>query len=118
MQSAEEILSNFIRPIYGFALAKTANIQDAEDLAQEIMLRLYKAFTRSEIENPNAFIWRCAHNTLVNYYRGRLRSGMGISEDIVDPAINELCEGLIEREDMNRLHRAIANLSKLQRMWK
>lgn len=115
---SEQIVTQYLKKLYGFALKNTANLQDAEDLAQEITLKLYRTLLVRDIDNVNAFVWCVAHNTLANYYRSKARRSIGISindlEDILhgddDPA-----EYLIEMETIRKLHNQIAHLSKTQR---
>lgn len=75
---AEQTVTVYLKKLYGFALKKTANLQDVEDLTQEIALKLYSALLISEIDKTPVFVCRVAHNTLTNYYRGKARGGMGI----------------------------------------
>jgi len=117
-QQAEKTVTEYLKKLYGFALGKTANLQDAEDLTQEITLKLYNALLVRDIDNINAFVWCVAHNTLANYYRSKAKRSIGIPihhlEDILysndDPA-----ETLIEAEMMKKLQNEIAYLSKIQR---
>lgn len=117
-QQAEKTVEGYLKKIYGFALVKTANVQDAEDLTQEIALKLYGSLLVREIDNINAYVWRVAHNTLANYYRSKAKRSIGIPinalEDIlfsnVDPT-----ENIIETEMINKLQSEIAYLSKIQR---
>jgi RNA polymerase sigma factor (sigma-70 family) len=115
---AEKTVIEYSKKLYGFALGKTSDLRDAEDLAQEISLRLYTALLVSEIDNIAAFVWRIAHNALANYYRGRSRSGIGIC---IDDLADTLCGAddpltdIAEAETVTRLHSEIARLSKLQR---
>jgi len=81
-KTAEQIAAEFMKPIYGFCLKRCANLQDAEDLTQEICLRLYRALLeRNDIYSIEGFAWTVARNTLANYYRGEQRSGMGAPMD-------------------------------------
>lgn len=50
-KQAEQIVSEYLKKIYGFVLKKAANLQDAEDLTQEIALKLYNALVVNEIDN-------------------------------------------------------------------
>lgn len=118
LQQAEQTVTEYLKKLYGFALKHTANLQDAEDLAQEITLKLYRSLLVKDIENVNAFVWCVAHNTLVNYYRSKARNSVGVPitelEDILyggdDPA-----ESFIEAETIKKLQCEIAYLSKVQR---
>ncbi len=118
--SAEKIISEYLKPIYGFALKRCRNAHDAEDLSQEIVLRAYKNLCiRDDIENIGKFIWAIAHNTLANYYRDGARQFIGVSidemADIISDGSDDLSENMIYRETCDKLHREIAYLSKLQR---
>lgn len=118
-QNAERITAEYLKPVYGFALKRCKSIQDAEDLSQEIMLKVFRAFlVRDDIEDAGKFIWTIAHNALSNYYRDAARSITGI-----DP--EEAAEWLAapdqeaETEDYGEfipgLRKEIARLSRLQR---
>ena len=118
-EQAEKIAIEYLKLIYGFALKRCANLQDAEDLTQEIVLKVFRALLCMEdIEAPDKFIWTVAHNTLVNYYRGKVKTAVGVPiDDLVEllPSDDDTASGIIEKENTDRLHREIAYLSKLQR---
>ena len=115
---AEQVVNEYLKKIYGFVLTKTANLQDAEDLTQEIALKLYSSLIIQEVSSTNAFIWRIVNNMLANYYRGKARRGIGVCiDEVAERLINEedMCQGLIQREDIKRIQSEIAYLSKMQR---
>lgn len=53
---------NYVDAIYSFCLKRLSNRQDAEDLAQEILLHIIISMKKQNIENLDAYIWRIAHN--------------------------------------------------------
>jgi RNA polymerase sigma-70 factor, ECF subfamily len=56
--------------IFTAALRFTRDTQDAEDLAQEVMLRAYAGFgSFRDGSNPKAWLYRILHNTWVTQYR-------------------------------------------------
>ncbi len=118
-QIAENIISEYVSPIFGFALKRCRNIQDAEDLSQEIVLRAFRTLLlREDIRDPEKFIWTIAHNMLSNYYRDMSKSVIGIPlEDMADILSDPAAEP--DREDpdesLQRLQSEIAYLSTLQR---
>lgn len=113
-QDAEQITTAYCKRIYGFALKWCRNLQDAEDLSQEIVMKVFRAFlSRDDIENPEKFIWTLAHNALSNYYRDRRREVVGLSAE--NAAENDLEDDLILRESAGRLQSEIAYLSQQQR---
>ncbi len=119
-KDAEELITKFLKPIYGFALKRTGNLQNAEDLSQEIALRAFRALiTRDDLENPEKFIWTIAHNALANHYRDAEKSMLGapiddLSELLTSDAPNAE-EDIILRETTEKLQNEIAYLSKIQR---
>ena len=118
-QDAENIINEYVKPIFGFALKRCKNLQDAEDLSQEIVMRAFRAMlVKDDIADYGKFIWTVAHNALSNYYRERARVSVGVPIDDLAELLTDgkdLCEGIEEAESVDRLHREIAYLSKLQR---
>ena len=118
-QEVEEIITEYLKPIFGFALKRCKSIQDAEDLSQEIVLKAFRALlAKDDVADMGKFIWTVAHNTLSNYYRDSTKNTIGLSIDEMSDYISAFdLENDIEatRESVNRLQSEIAFLSKLQR---
>ena len=118
-QDAEKIITEYLNPIFGFALKRCKTTQDAEDLSQEIVLRAFRALLiKNDIGDVRKFIWTIAHNTLSNYYRDSAKSVIGVSIDemaevIADP--DSIFEDSDDADAIHRLQGEIAYLSKLQR---
>lgn len=116
---ARQAIEGMMQEIYRYALRRTACLQDAEDVAQEICLRSYRGLlARQDIASPEAFIRAVAHNTLVNYYRGRKPAVIGLGEDMdrfVGAEDSSPEAGLIRDDTLDELHFHIAALSDLQR---
>lgn len=116
---ARKAIEGMMQEIYRYALRRTACLQDAEDVAQEICLRGYRGLlARQDIASAEAFIRAVAHNTLVNYYRGRKPAVIGLGEDMDRFAADEDGApeaGLIRDDTLDELHFQIAALSESQR---
>ena len=118
-QDAERLITEYLKPVYGFALKRCKTEQDAEDLAQEIILKAFGALlAKDDVASPDKFIWTVAHNTLSNYYRDGAKSASAVSLDeiaevIAAPDSEE--EAREEAAAIRRLQGEIAYLSKLQR---
>ena len=118
-QDAEKIITEYLSPIFGFALKRCKSVQDAEDLSQEIVLRAFRALLiKDDIDSPDKFIWTVAHNTLSNYYRDSAKSVIGVSIDevaelLADP--DSVCDSDDNADTIRKLQSEIAYLSKLQR---
>lgn len=118
-QEAEKIITEYLKPVFGFALKRCRSIQDAEDLSQEIAARAFRALlVRDDIADMGRFIWTVAHNSLSNYYRDAAKSMVGVSIDEIAELIadsNSESDADDSTEAIHRLQLEIAYLSKLQR---
>ncbi|MBE6954219.1 MAG: RNA polymerase sigma factor, partial [Ruminococcaceae bacterium] len=118
-QDAEKIITEYLKPIFGFALKRCRNAHDAEDLAQDIVLKAFRALlAKDDIGDVSKFIWTISHNALSNYYRDSAKSVMGVSIDefadtLADP--DSILEDADSADTVCRLQSEIAYLSKLQR---
>lgn len=116
---AEQVVMDFTKPVFAFAKSRCATIEDAEDIAQEICIKLYRALLhRNDIAEPVKFAWTIAHNVLANYYRGRWRQGINMPIHEVEgtlPASGDITLAIEEAETTDRLYREIAYLSKTRR---
>ena len=59
--------------IFGTAMRLTRNREEAEDLAQEAVVRAYEAFDRFDGINFKAWVLRIVTNLYINKYRSRQR---------------------------------------------
>ncbi len=118
-QDVERCITEYLKPIFGFALKRCKSIHDAEDLSQEITIRAFRALLiKDDISDMGKFIWTVAHNALSNYYRDTAKSMIGVSIDkaqdlIADPDSGPDADD--SAESIRRLQTEIAYLSKLQR---
>ena len=118
-QDAENIIEEYLKPIFGFALKRCKSVQDAEDLSQDIVLRAFRALlAKDDIDDTGKFIWTVAHNALNNYYRDTARAVIGVPLDEVADLVPDP-DATVEADDtaqtLCRLQQEIAYLSRLQR---
>ena len=118
-QDAEKFITEYLKPIFGFALKRCKNAEDAEDLSQEIVLKAYRALLiKDDIGDVGKFIWTIAHNALSNYYRDTSKAVIGVPIDDVAEIVVAPDTFSYEDDDADsilRLQSEIAYLSKLQR---
>ena len=116
---AEQVVMQLTKPFFAFAKNRCATIQDAEDIAQEICIKLYRALlVRDDIAEPSKFAWTIAHNAMANYYRGRSRQGISVPiHEMTDilPTSTDIALSIEASETAEKLHREIAYLSKTRR---
>ena len=106
-EQAETFITEHLRSVFGFALKRSAGVADAEDLSQEILLRVYRTLLlREDIADPERFLWTAAHNALANYYRDRARQGIGADVDALAeflPGEDDVAGAVEQKETADRL---------------
>ncbi len=118
-QDVEKIITEYVKPVYGFALKRCKSMEDAEDLSQEIIAKAFRALlVKEHIADMGKFIWTVAHNALSNYYRDTEKFMLGVPLDEVAEQLADPNSELDKEDDedcIRRLQGEIAYLSKLQR---
>lgn len=107
-----EFLNERLRAVYGFCLKRCACPQDAEDLAQDILLKAWERLQRAEdVTDPERYLWTIARNSLVNHYRRRDHTSLLTPPEETHTPLSSL----LAREETAQLQREIARLSRQQR---
>lgn len=82
LQVFEELIKPHEKKIYNIALKLVKNEQDAYDLAQESLIKIYKSLNRFEYKsNFSTWIYRIAYNTSIDYLRKNNNNGWTMSLD-------------------------------------
>lgn len=119
-QQADELITEYYKKLFGFALSKVADIDRAGELAGRITLEVYTTLLRREnIVNPEGYIWRIAQNVWVRFLDEERRAahlpieGLPLGDEPdADDSENEWIE---KSEEYGKLRREIAYLSEVQR---
>ena len=121
-QKADWMITEYTKKLFGFALARTNSITEAEELASRITLEVYTSLLRrDEINNVDGYIYKIAQNVYSRYIEsGKRERFLSFDEAIAaDNCVlngqNEFIEIIAESESYQLLRREIAYLSKLQR---
>jgi len=114
-----KITDEYSAKILNWAVKKTGNRPDGEDLAQEVLMQVFiSASKQKRIEKIENFIWKIAHFTWCSYVKALVRrNACELSEtlpDGVDFAQNYVEDDALKIE-LSRMRRKIADLSRLQR---
>lgn len=111
----EIIEQEYLERIFGYAFNKTGRRQDAEELAQEIIVEIYSALeTVEEINNFPAWVWSIARYT---FYKWLGKQKKNASIEIIGPIAHEedVVKKAIQKDELNRLRREISFLSERYR---
>ena len=82
----EEIVSSFSRRIFNLAYRFTSSVEAAEDLTQEVFVRIYKTLDQYDPKQGDLSNWlmRLARNLVIDDYRHRQRNPQNSMADAVD----------------------------------
>lgn len=114
-QKADEIITEYLPKIFGFAMKKAFCYEEAEELSSDIVEEVYMSVLKSdEIYNIDGYIRRiCQH--VYSRYVSSTKKKQGVSIDGMEIPYEQ--EFLVEdnREEVERLRCEIAFLSKIRR---
>jgi RNA polymerase sigma factor (sigma-70 family) len=82
----EALVSRYRRPLLRFFQRRSVGIEDAEDLTQEVFMRLSQRFSRLHWGNPDGLVFTVASNALVDHERHQRSRQRGRHVE-VDPAL-------------------------------
>ena len=82
----EEIVQSYSRRIFNLAYRFTSSVEAAEDLTQEVFVRIYKTLDQYDPKQGNLSNWlmRLARNLIIDDYRHRQRNPQNSMADTVD----------------------------------
>ncbi|QYO66404.1 RNA polymerase sigma factor [Leptolyngbya sp. 7M] len=82
----EEIVTTFSRRIFNLAYRFTSNAEAAEDLTQEVFIRIYRTLDQYDPRQGDLSNWlmRLARNLIIDDYRHRQRNPQNSMADAVD----------------------------------
>ena len=113
----EAMMRPYFDALYGRAYRLTANEADAEDLMQELCIRVYTRVDElAELENPKAWLMRVLYRLFVDFARSRRRSPLQSVESddgddeyartaAADPGPEEHAEAMLQHERLQRAWR-------------
>ena len=118
-KALSELYSSYFPRVYRYILARTGNVNDAEDLTEEVFLRMLTAIERFQWrEAPfSAWLFRIAHNAVISQRRRNGSRGRPVPLSEALPVGTQGPEELVENQlALNEVMRAAARLPEAQRM--
>lgn len=104
--------------VYRYILVRVGSSAEAEDLAQEVFLRVMRALPDFQFRGRpfTAWLFRIAHNTVVD--RHRQRGGVtSVPIDNAEPLVSneDVAQEALHSVDIEQVHKALDRLTELQR---
>lgn len=114
-----DVVRQFSRRIYNLAYRFTASHAAAEDLTQEVFIRVYRSLSQYDASLGDLSNWlmRLARNLIIDDYRKRQRTPTDASDDLADheyhlPTVGDNPQRSLERQERRlQVHEAIKKLS-------
>ncbi len=101
----EDIVQMFSRRIFNLAYRFTSSVDGAEDLTQEVFIRIYRTLDQYDAKQGDLANWlmRLARNLIIDDYRHRQRNPQNSMADAVDDHQYHLrAVGTSAQKDMER----------------
>lgn len=101
----EEIVSGYSRRVFNLAYRFTSSVEGAEDLTQEVFIRIYRTLDQYDAKQGDLSNWlmRLARNLIIDDYRHRQRNPQNSMADAVDDHSYHLrAVGNSAQKDMER----------------
>ena len=77
----EQLITENMKSIFGFALTRLGNVTEAEYLASDIIYEIIRsARNLKEVERFCGFMWKIAENVYVDYLRKKTKNASCIAE--------------------------------------
>lgn len=114
-RTAQQLIDLYLGKVIGFAQLKMANPQDAEDLAQDIMLQLISNLNRGvEVVNLDAYVWKVSCNVLNRTLRRRY-GAVYVELTGLEQIEDNTLDLLLSQEEAMLVRREVALLSPAYR---
>ena len=113
-EKVDQIITDYLKQLYGFAVKKSFSYDEAEDLCSEIILEVYQSLLKAEdVANVEGYIWRISEHTYAKYVSSK-KKHEGVSIDGMEiPYYDDFFSD--DDTEIKRLRREIAFLSETRR---
>ena len=116
MKFSEIVKSLFIRNRDGlsrFVYSKVGNVEDAQEIVQDTFHNFLRMESSEEVENPQAFLYKTAHNLALNHLRKSSYREAHLNSLDSDPQTVSLERQVISQKDVDQLQLRINKLPEL-----
>ena len=113
---ADEMIGKFQNKFWGFALSKTQNMDEAEELAARIVCEAYTTLRNvDDVYNWEGYLYRIASNVYVHYVKERMGNRTDDINDMELAGTADIAGDVVRQEELALLRREVAWLGKKHR---
>ena len=102
----EQLITENMKSIFGFALTRLGNVAEAEYLASDILYEIIRSAPNlKDEERFYGFMWKIAENVYMDYLRKKAKNATRtaeLNESIADESESVL-EEIVKKEELNLL---------------
>jgi len=118
-QALADLYDSYMPRVYRYAVARLGNAADADDLTEEVFLKMLGAIGDFRWKDVpfSSWIFRIAHNQIATHFRRSVQRGgvaTEISEDVIDHR-HDIAGAVEARITLEEVQRATAQLPEAQR---
>ena len=121
-EKVHALFEQFRGPLFRYLLRKTRDAGQAEDLAQETFVRLFRHLRDDRaLDNPKAWLFTVANNLAIDanrdgqHFKDLDENTWKTMEERTSSSEADPEKLMLQRERLDRLHAAVLNLTPLQR---
>ena len=115
-----QLYERHAQSIFRFVYSHIDNHSDAEDLTEEVFLRVWRAISNYREQGVPfiAFLIRIARNVIIDYYRSTRRESLNLplEDTVVAGSKSKLDENIIQNQESLEIRAMLANLKDEYRM--
>lgn len=111
LSPGEELTARFSGPLRSYFLRRVRDRHDAEDLTQEVLLRVLRAGEGEAIERPESYVFKVAANLLKDLRRQTTRRSTVMVQPVGDP--QEAQDALVDERSPERVMLGQATLAQV-----
>jgi RNA polymerase sigma-70 factor, ECF subfamily len=115
-----QLYERHVRSVFRFVYSHIDNHSDAEDLTEEVFLRVWRAIPKYQEQGVPfiAFLIRIARNVIIDFYRSSRRENLNLPLDDIQIAGSKsgLDENVIQSQITSEIRTLLANLKDEYRM--
>ncbi len=106
------LYERYLVPVYRYCYFRVGSELDAEDLTEMIFLKAWESLPRKQVQSFRAWLYRIAHNQVVDYLRTRKETSTLERLEIPTDRQDHPEQSLLNREDGRALVQAIVRLDE------